>query len=146
MKNPRNILIKFVSPVCLALAATSAQAGEPLALQKIMKDLGGNMQLVADGISREDWALVEKTARFIASHPQPPAAEKIRIMSFMGADMGKFKAYDGETHDAAETMGKAAAKRDGRGVINAFQKIQTACFNCHSEFRKPFAEYFYPPR
>lgn len=146
MKNTRKVLLNLVSSACLTLAATAVQANEPLALQKVMKDLGNNMQIVTDGISREDWLLVEKTAQFIASHPQPPATEKIRIMSFMGANMGKFKAYDGETHDAADAMGKAAANKDGRGVINAFQKVQTACFNCHSEFRKPFVEHFYSSR
>lgn len=146
MKNTRKVPLILVSSACLALAASGAQAGEPLVLQKVMKDLSNNMQLAAGGISREDWALVEKSAHFIASHPQPPAAEKIRIMSFMGVGMGKFKAYDGETHDAAEAMGKAAASKDGRGVIDAFQKIQTACFNCHDEFRKPFVEHFYAPR
>jgi len=143
MKNTRHLLLNLVSSACLALSASGAQAGEPLALQKIMKDLGSSMQVITDGISREDWVLVEKTAHFIASHPQPPTAEKIRIMGFIGTSMGKFKAYDGETHGAAEALGKAAGKKDGPGAINAFQKLQTTCFNCHNEFRKPFVEHFY---
>ena len=77
-----------------------------------MKDLGMNMQVITDGISREDWELVEKTAPLIAEHPQPPISEKIRIIGFMGTKMGKFKAYDGETHEQAQAVGKAAnAKR-----------------------------------
>ncbi|MDP2784522.1 MAG: cytochrome c [Sulfurimicrobium sp.] len=143
MKNTRNLILNLISSACLALATTGAQAAEPLALQKVMKDLGKNMQTITDGISREDWELVEKTAPLIADHPQPPMTEKMRIMGFMGANMGKFKAHDGETHEQAQAVGKAAKAKDGQGVISAFQKLQTSCYNCHSEFRKPFMEHFY---
>lgn len=143
MKKSRNLILNPFLAVCLLFAAFCAQAAEPLALQKVMKDLGKNMQSLTDGISREDWELVEKTAPLIADHPQPPMAEKMRIMSFMGANMGKFKTHDGETHDQAQAIGKAAKAKDGPGVILSFQKLQAACYNCHSEFRKPFMEHFY---
>lgn len=133
----------LITSTCLALAAGSAHATEPLALQKIMKDLGLNMQIITDGISRGDWELVEKTAALVADHPQPPFAEKVRIIGFANTNMGKFKAYDGETHDQAQAVGKAAQARDGQAVIVSFQKLQTSCYNCHSEFRKPFVEHFY---
>jgi len=143
MKNPCNAVLNHFASCCLLFAASGAQAAEPLALQKVMKDLGKNMQTITDGISREDWALVEKTAPLIADHPQPPMMEKMRIMSFVGTNMGKFKAHDGETHEQAQAVGKAAKAKDGPGVILAFQKLQTSCYNCHSEFRKPFVEHFY---
>ena len=143
MNDPRNRAVNLLAASCLLFVASGAHAAEPLALQKIMKDLGQNMQVITDGISREDWALVEKTAPLIADHPQPPLAEKMRIMSFVGTRMGKFKAYDGETHDQAQAVGTAAKAKDGSGVILAFQKLQTSCYNCHSEFRKPFVAHFY---
>lgn len=143
MKNTRNLVLSLFASSCLAFASTVVQAAEPLVLQKVMKDLGKNMQTITDGISRGDWELVEKTAPLIADHPQPPMTEKMRIMSFMGTNMGKFKAHDGETHDQAQAVGKAAKAKDGPGVILAFQKLQTSCYNCHSEFRKPFVEHFY---
>lgn len=143
MKNPRNVVLNLFASSCLLFAASGVHAAEPLALQKVMKDLGKNMQTITDGISRGDWELVEKTAPLIADHPQPPMMEKMRIMSFMGTNMGKFKAHDGETHDQAQAVGKAAKAKDGPGVILAFQKLQTSCYNCHSEFRKPFVEHFY---
>ena len=145
-KDSRNPTRYFAAAACLTLAAVGVQAAEPLALQKVMKDLGKNMQIITDGISREDWALVEKTAPLIAEHPQPPLPEKMRIIDFMGTKMGKFKAYDGETHEQAQAVGKAANANDGPGVILAFQKLQTSCYNCHSEFRKPFVEHFYGAR
>lgn len=152
MKPPRITALTLAATFALAfthgsaVAETGAPAAEPLALQSIMKELGRNMQAVTDGISREDWMLVEKTAPLIADHPQPPLAEKMRIMSFMGSNMGKFKAYDGETHQAAVTLGQAAANRDAQAVIAAFQTLQTACHACHRDFRKPFVEHFYGER
>ncbi|MBZ0106675.1 MAG: cytochrome c [Sulfuricella denitrificans] len=143
MKQPRNSAFNLLVSSCLLFAASSVHAAEPLALQKVMKDLGRNMQIITDGISREDWELVEKTAPLIADHPQPPFGEKMRIMSFVGTNMAKFKAYDGETHDQAQAVARTAKTRDGQGVIIAFQKLQTSCYNCHSEFRKPFVDHFY---
>lgn len=133
----------FAAASSVAVAETGAQGTNELALRKIMKDLGNNTQVITDGISREDWALIEKTAPLIADHPQPPISEKMRIIGFMGSDMGKFKNYDGEVHKAAESMGQAARIHDGQGVIAAFQTLQTACYNCHRDFRQPFLKHFY---
>lgn len=134
----------LLASISLNVGADNEKAApEPLALQKVMKELGRNMQLITDAISREDWALVEKTAPLIGEHPQPPAAEKVRIISFMGSNMGKFKALDGETHEAAHALEHVAHGGDGQKIINAFQALQTSCFNCHREFRKPFVKHFY---
>jgi cytochrome c556 len=146
MKPTHNPIRKLATSACLVLSATGVQAAEPLALQKVMKDLGINMQVITDGISRGDWDLVEKTASLVADHPRPPLSEKMRIIRFVGTDMSKFKAFDGETHDQAQAVARAAKAKDGPGVILAFQKLQTSCYNCHSEFRKPFIEHFYGAR
>ncbi len=130
----------------VTVAETVEQAVKQLALRGIMKDLGANMQVITDGISREDWALIEKTAPLIAEHPQPPMSEKARIMSFAGSSMGKFKGYDEVTHEAALFLGEAAGKQDAQAVIAAYKELQTACYNCHRDFRKPFVEHFYGQR
>ncbi|MBA4381111.1 MAG: cytochrome C [Sideroxydans sp.] len=135
--------ILVASLITFALSIPQAQAAEPLELQKVMKDLGRNMQVITDGISREDWELVAKTAPLIASHPQPPVSEKMRIMKFMGPEMSKFKALDGETHEAAHSLEHAAHEKDGQKVIAAFQQVQTSCLNCHQTFRGKFVEHFY---
>lgn len=127
----------------LFYAATSAQAAEPLVLQQVMKDLGKNMQIVTDGISREDWVLVEHTAHLVGEHPEAPMNEKVRIMAFMGSDMSKFKSFDGQTHEAAHEMAEAAKAKDGQKVISAFQKLQSDCLSCHQAFRPAFVEHFY---
>ena len=136
-------LIVAASLIALALSASHVQAAEPLELQKVMKELGRNMQVITDGISREDWESVAKTAPMIAEHPQPPLTEKVRIMSFMGTDMCRFKALDSETHEAAHDLLHAAQEKDGKKVIAAFEKVQSACLSCHQAFRGKFVEHFY---
>ena len=135
--------IVAASLISLALAASHVQAAEPLEFQKVMKELGKNMQIITDGISREDWELVAKTAPMIAEHPQPPLAEKTRIISFMGAEMSRFKSFDMQTHEAAHDLLHAAHEQDGQKVIEAFQKVQSSCLGCHQAFRSKFKEHFY---
>ncbi len=135
------------------LASTCAQAwaddvdkAKPLGLRKIMQDLGRNMQGITDGISREDWELMAKVAPLIADHPQPPMGEKMRILSFVGSDAGKFRGRDEKTNQAVRALGQAAARSDGQAVISSFAALQTACLGCHQSFRKPFLEHFYGQR
>ena len=111
-----------------------------------MKDLGSNMQTVTGAVSMEDWPLIEKTARLIADHPQPPMSEKLRIIAFLRTDMSRFKGYDGEVHKAAEAMGEAAKAKDGQAVIASFNTVQTACYGCHKDFRPQFLRHFYGTR
>ena len=128
-------------------AWADANAGtEPLQLRRIMQELGKNMQAVTDGISREDWRLVAETAPRIAEHPQPPLAEKVRILAFAGSDAGRFRRFDEQTHQAARTVEQAAKQGDGQAVITAFATLQNGCLACHQSFRKPFVENFYGRR
>jgi len=139
----------FVVAVIMAAAGSTAWASEngggaePLALQMIMQEMGRNMQIVTDAISREDWELVAKAAPLIADHPQPPLAEKLRILSFAGTDAGRFKSLDGQTHQAAMELKEAAVEEDGIGAIAKFAALQTGCLACHQSFRKTFREHFY---
>lgn len=139
----KQLSLLVLSLITFALSVSHAQAAEPLELQKVMKELGKNMQVITDGISRENWELVAKTAPMIVEHPQPPMSEKVRIMSFMGAKMSDFKAFDTKTHEAAHGLLHAAHEKDGQKVIDAFQKVQSACLSCHQTFRAPFVAHFY---
>lgn len=128
-------------------AWADANAGtEPMQLRRIMQELGKNMQAVTDGISREDWRLVADTAPRIAEHPQPPLAEKVRILAFVGSDAGRFRRFDEQTHQAARTMEQAAKQGDGQAVVAAFATLQNSCLACHQNFRKPFVEHFHGQR
>jgi len=136
--------------ICTLLASTGPQVwaddagkGTPLALRKIMQDMGKNMQLITDGISREDWEKVAKVAPLLADHPQPPLTEKMRILSFAGSDVGKFKSHDKKTYHAAQELEQAALRGDGQSVISSFATLQNSCLACHQRFRKRFLEHFY---
>ncbi|HEB56351.1 MAG TPA: cytochrome C [Gammaproteobacteria bacterium] len=126
-----------------AVAETGADSPEPLELRKIMRDLGKDMQTMVDGIAKEDWGQVQKAAMRIADHPAPPLMEKMRIVAFMGRDMGKFKDHDGKTHNAARDLATVATEKDGYAVISAFSRLQNTCLGCHQHFRQPFQEHFY---
>lgn len=126
-----------------AQATSPEPEPEPLALRKIMQQMGRDMRSITDAISREDWALVAKTAPLIAKHPQPPMVEKARILSYVGSNAGRFKAFDDQTHKAANALADAAVRADGTAVIQAFAAVQSACLACHQNFRKPFVEHFY---
>lgn len=148
-QHPFKIFFAIIA-IGLLLASTSLQAWaddanetEPLALRKIMQDISSNMQSITDGISREDWETVVKMAALIADHPQPPLVEKIRILSFLGSDAGKFKSLDAQVHDEALVIQQAAAHNDGQAVISSFATLQNSCLACHQSFRKPFMEHFY---
>ena len=126
-----------------ALAEISAEPGKPLALQNIMSEMGKNMQTITYGVSREDWALVEKTAPLIADYPQPPLGEKVRILAFVGRDAGRFNDYDEETRDAARALGEAAARENGYAIISHFATLQNSCLRCHRNYRESFQQRFY---
>jgi len=136
----------FALVMASGAAAGAADQAKEMALRKIMKDLGASVQAVTHAISMEDWQTVERTAPLIADHPQPPLSEKMRIIAFMGADMGKFKGYDAEVHEAAGSLAEAAKAKDGAAVIAAFNSVQTACYGCHRDFRKQFLQHFYGAR
>jgi cytochrome c556 len=129
-----------------ASAADTPKQATPLALTAIMRDLGKDMQGVTDGIAREDWPAVAQRAARIADHPQPPLAEKLRILAFMGKDAGHFRDYDRQAHDAAQQLAQAAQRQDGSATIAAFANVQGACLGCHQQFRQPFREHFHGQR
>ncbi len=132
--------------VGVAAAQTVSSITEPLALRKIMQDMGGEMAAIAGAISREEWRQVEESAMRIADHPRPPMEERSRIIGFLGKDMARFKGYDTKTHDIARQLAGAAAHEDGPAVISTFAALQRSCLECHRNFRKPIQEHFYGAR
>lgn len=139
-------LCATVTGTLLLAPAQGASETEPLELRRIMRELGANMQIVTDAVSREDWPLAAQTARKIANHNEPPLGEKLKILSFLGSDAVNFRGADQAAHEAATIMAQAASKRDRKAVIAAFAKVQSACLSCHAPFRKRFLAHFYGPR
>ena len=89
--------------------AGDATQVEPLALRKIMQELGRNMQAITGAISQEEWVQIVQLAPKVAAHPEPPLTEKMRILAYLGADATKFRNFDAQTHEAALAMKLAAA-------------------------------------
>ena len=149
MKNAKRVAAP-VTVLCAAsitlavLPATRAEeASKPMALHGVMEQLGQDMQAVTAAISKEDWAGVAELAPKIANHEQPPMMEKMRILTWLGTDAGRFRGFDGQVHDAASSMGEAAARADGQAVIAAFAQVQQACLGCHRNYRAAFVEHFH---
>lgn len=131
----------------ITTASFRVRAGEPskpMALQGVMQQLDHDMQAITGAIATEDWASVARIAPTIARHPEPPLAEKVRILAWLGSDAGKFRGFDGQVHAAAISMGEAAEQGDGEAVIAAFAKVQQGCLGCHRSFRKRFVQHFHP--
>ncbi len=145
MKPDFRFLAAFALLVVSAAAPATAQdaVAPELELRRIMRELNAGMQTVVDGISREDWALVAATAPKIANHREPEPAEKMKILAFIGAEIGEFKGRDEESHQAALAMEKAAQKRDGLAVVSSFGEVQKACLACHQTYRERFLAHFY---
>ncbi|AMN48040.1 cytochrome C [Steroidobacter denitrificans] len=145
--HPRGFFIIALSVALTAsaagLGAQSVEAAKPTALRIVMEKLGRDMQAVAGAISKEDWALVAELAPEIANHAEPLMSEKVRILAWLGADAGTFRAFDGQAHDAATSMGEAVKRSDGQAVIADFARVQQSCLACHQGFRKSFQEHFY---
>lgn len=134
----------------LACTITSASADEakpkPLALRKIMQDMGKSMQDITAAISREDWTMVAKVVPLIGDHRQPPMTEKMRILGFIGSEAGTFKRHDEQVQQSAKALQQAAARDDGQDVISSFAALQGNCLACHQRFRQQLVEHFYEKR
>lgn len=148
---PKNLFTAITASVLLAGTYSHAWAdgdteAKPLELHRIMQEIGKNMQTITEAISREDWASDAKVAPQIAEHPEPPVIEKMRILTFIGTNMGTFESHDEITHQAAQALEKVAARNDGQGVITAFANLQSSCLACHQNFRQTFVEHFYGQR
>lgn len=133
----------LIAGICAQVRADEPSTSKPMALREIMRELGENMQAITDGISRENWQQVATIAPRIADHRQPPAAERIRILAYLGTDAGSFRDHDRTLGKAARALEQAAASGDGDSVIFSFAELQTVCLDCHQGFRKPFQKHFY---
>lgn len=143
MKNLHWLALTLACVVNPMNAQTAEANPKAMALRTIMADLGRATEQTSAAISLEDWPAVVLLSQKLAVHPEPPTAEKVRILTYLGPDAGQFKAFDLQTHAAATAMGEAAQTKDGKGVIDQFARLQTACLGCHQSFRTRFRQHFY---
>ena len=139
MKTPLMVLA-----AALFLGGCAAQpSGPAMGLRGIMRDMGRDAAAIADGLMREDYALVERAALKVAEHPQPAPEERVRIITWLGPRAGRFRGYDQEVHGHGQALAAAARQRQPRAALEAFHKLQSACMACHLEFRQPYLTQFY---
>lgn len=129
----------------LLLALRGGASAQGMELRAVMQDMGRDLQVVVDAISREDWTKVADAAGRIVSHAQPSDGEKTRIITFFGPDMGHFKSFDSQTGEAARQIEQAAREGKPQEVIDSVARLQTSCLGCHQAFRERFVVRFYQP-
>lgn len=148
---PSSILSVIAASVILFASgayvdARAVDKKDSMELRVVMDRLGRDMQAVVGAISNEDWTRVEALSARIAGHAEPSAMEKVRILKWVGTDVGKFRTFDAEVKQRAKDMAEAAGRGDGPRVIGSFSKVQNACLGCHQQFRTRFVGHFYDRR
>lgn len=130
--------------ISIVMQPSSVLAADEMALEKVMKGHANNMRLIAGGIAHEDYGQVVKAALGVADPPRPSSTlgEKLKLMGFLGQNIGRFKQLDGDVKERAVVLVKTARAKNGEATIAAFQRLQMSCLACHAEFRKPFQDHF----
>jgi|TARA_R110000868_G_scaffold292687_1_gene553214 hypothetical protein len=116
---------------------TTADAGK---LKPIMANLGTEMNTLQSALWLEDYEIIATSAMKIAEHPKVSDAEKVRVKTAMGEDMGAFVAMDKMVHDGAVALSEAATSNDMPKTLNALAALQRNCVACHSTFRSRLTE------
>jgi hypothetical protein len=89
------------------------------------------IQLITDGLAREDWQAIGDAATQIGSSPQMQ-----QMCQHMGAGAPGFTELALEFHSRADGIGRAARERDARGVLEATSSTLQACTSCHLTYRQ----------
>lgn len=129
--------------VGMSTPALAQDAPSPMALRGVMQQLGTDMQATTLAIALEDWNKVAELAPHIGDHAEPPALEKVRILTWLGTQAPTFRGFDRQVHADAQAMGEAAKQKNGKLVIQKFADIQQGCLACHQTYRKDFITRFY---
>jgi hypothetical protein len=120
----------------LAATEDTRQASAFPVLRTMMRGMGRNVDVIANAISREDWARVARTAPLLVERPRPTMAEKLRLLGSLGTRAGAFRGYDKKTRQAVQALEQAARRGDGDATIAAFAALKRSCLDCHREFHK----------
>ena len=138
----KKILISL-SLATLTGGALAQSASEPLVLRSVMVQMQADTQAAADAIARQDWASVASHADRLAHHAEPPALEKVRILSWLLTDAMTFRNYDLQVKAAAAELATAAQHKDTTAASRVLARMQQSCDGCHNSFRAQFLAHFY---
>lgn len=121
--------------LCSFSVTLMAKDKESHTLKSIMIGLGQSMNSLNDGIFKEDYDLIQKSALKIAIHPQPKAQLPV-IAKTLGKEISQFKSYDMKVHDSAMEIAKLAKKKDMFKILESHKVIMENCVSCHKPFRE----------
>ena len=138
----KKILISL-SLATLTGGALAQSASEPLVPRSVMVQMQADTQAAADAIARQDWASVASHADRLAHHAEPPALEKVRILSWLLTDAMTFRNYDLQVKAAAAELATAAQHKDTTAASRDLARMQQSCDGCHNSFRAQFLAHFY---
>ena len=138
--------MKPLAALALALATGPGGAkggAEPLVLRSVMAQMQADTQAGGDAIARQDWASAASHADKLAHHPEPPALEKVRILTWLLTDAMTFRNYDLQVKSAAAQLRTAAQQQDGVAAARDLARMQQSCDGCHNSYRAKFLAHFY---
>ncbi|WP_024538236.1 cytochrome c [Comamonas badia] len=138
--------MKPLAALALALATGAGwaqSAAEPLVLRSVMAQMQADTQAAGDAIARQDWASAASHADKLAHHAEPPALEKVRILTWLLTDAMTFRNYDLQVKSAAAQLRTAAQQQDGVAAARDLARMQQSCDGCHNSYRAKFLAHFY---
>jgi hypothetical protein len=101
---------------------------KPLALRKIMQELGRNMQAITGGFRRRNF------------YAPKVAAHSHRLLKKCATSALMHQAFDAQTHEAALAMPAEQRRQGGDPIAHVQESFGLP------PFRKPFVEHFYGAR
>jgi cytochrome c556 len=104
-------------------------------MQRIMQAMAGDMNQIAEGLWREDYALVRAGAQGVAEHPLPSFTEKLALLGRLGSDAPRFMEADEALQATALELVRVAATRQSEPVLRQYQRLQQRCIACHRWYR-----------
>lgn len=132
--------LDVTTPTQASEQTPTTTVADPGKLKPIMVGLGAEMNVLQSALWLEDFEVIAESAMKVADHPKVSDAEKLRVKTAMGEDMGAFVAMDTMVHDGAEALSKAAQSKDMPKTLDALATLQRNCVSCHATFRTRLIE------
>lgn len=132
----RQIILISLLAFSTAAIAEDQEVASKNRLQLVMMDLLTDTQLLTEGVFKEDFELIAKSAERIANHPNPGPEILQQVKKNLASEMSKFKQYDVVVHNAATLITELAANKDLVGVLSKYHTMIDGCQGCHSQFKQ----------
>ncbi len=115
--------------------STPTYAEEPKSFRDVMIYMGEHYTKVTQGILKQDYQQLANAANVIAFHPEPPLAQRMKIIAKLGGDFLDFKSWDDKVHLSATALAQAAKDEDINAVLEHNAAMLKNCTACHIKYR-----------